>query len=40
MQHDLGALLHLGADFRLRGHVCIVLAICLLAALISFPTVW
>lgn len=29
-----------GAEIQLRGHGCIVLAICLLAALVSFPTGW
>jgi hypothetical protein len=40
MQQDRGSKVPPGADLNLWGHGCIVLAICLVAALISFPTGW
>jgi hypothetical protein len=44
MQQDRGPKASRGADLdlcgRVLGHGCIVLAVCLVAALIFFPTGW
>jgi hypothetical protein len=40
MQQDRGPKASHGADLDLWGHGCIVLAVCLVAALVSFPTGW